>query len=407
MGTNFTTKHLTLLTITILAISCNYVSKKENSKEEAGYSEELKHVSLDENVDNDEHITMEACLEDVSHTRTKVYSSSFKGFLDIYSEASETSVIVGRLQNGEDEATLVCLEDEWCKVEWRDTIGYVQALYLQSYPGLAVTSNVSVEWLTGVRKGEESTLLIFDNGTYLKYTHADFPYRSEVGFYILEEDYIAFRRILLLNQQAIAEYSELYYQLNINSKVDSIGTYCNKEHIWETYEDREEGLCINANQSSTGATWYYELTWTIEEFEQEKMWAMQQIKKMAPEYFEIPSFLIDDNVSAEQITCVEELKTWLENNNLYRYSGSDSSMSSSTIQYANKKFYYIEPSHTSPLNIRGSISYDSHMKYGYATVIDEEMDEFGIDIKYTIEVYPDKGNLYLITDDTTFTFSLY
>jgi hypothetical protein len=47
------------------------------------------------------------------------------------------------------------------------------------------------------------------------------------------------------------------------------------------------------------------------------------------------------------------------------------------------------------------------MKYGYATVIDEEMDEFGIDIKYTIEVYPDKGNLYLITDDTTFTFSLY
>lgn len=244
MGTNFTTKHLTLLTITILAISCNYVSKKENSKEEAGYSEELKHVSLDENVDNDEHITMEACLEDVSHTRTKVYSSSFKGFLDIYSEASETSVIVGRLQNGEDEATLVCLEDEWCKVEWRDTIGYVQALYLQSYPGLAVTSNVSVEWLTGVRKGEESTLLIFDNGTYLKYTHADFPYRSEVGFYILEEDYIAFRRILLLNQQAIAEYSELYYQLNINSKVDSIGTYCNKEHIWETYEDREEGLCI-------------------------------------------------------------------------------------------------------------------------------------------------------------------
>ncbi len=350
---------------------------------------------------------MEACLEDVSHTRTKVYSSSFKGFLDIYSEASETSVIVGRLQNGEDEATLVCLEDEWCKVEWRDTIGYVQALYLQSYPGLAVTSNVSVEWLTGVRKGEESTLLIFDNGTYLKYTHADFPYRSEVGFYILEEDYIAFRRILLLNQQAIAEYSELYYQLNINSKVDSIGTYCNKEHIWETYEDREEGLCINANQSSTGATWYYELTWTIEEFEQEKMWAMQQIKKMAPEYFEIPSFLIDDNVSAEQITCVEEFKTWLENNNLYRYSGSDSSMSSSTIQYANKKFYYIEPSHTSPLNIRGSISYDSHMKYGYATVIDEEMDEFGIDIKYTIEVYPDKGNLYLITDDTTFTFSLY
>jgi hypothetical protein len=149
-----------------------------------------------------------------------------------------------------------------------------------------------------------------------------------VGFYILEEDYIAFRRILLLNQQAIAEYSELYYQLNINSKVDSIGTYCNKEHIWETYEDREEGLCINANQSSTGATWYYELTWTIEEFEQEKMWAMQQIKKMAPEYFEIPSFLIDDNVSAEQITCVEEFKTWLENNNLYRYSGSDSSMSS-------------------------------------------------------------------------------
>lgn len=134
---------------------------------------------------------------------------------------------------------------------------------------------------------------------------------------------------------------------------------------------------------------------------------MQQIKKMAPEYFEIPSFLIDDNVSAEQITCVEEFKTWLENNNLYRYSGSDSSMSSSTIQYANKKFYYIEPSHTSPLNIRGSISYDSHMKYGYATVIDEEMDEFGIDIKYTIEVYPDKGNLYLITDDTTFTFSLY
>ena len=393
-------KLFAIFAVATIIVSCNNGAKDKETDDAATREANVERVRLEA-----EKLVAEEA-EEAKNSKLKVYSSAYDGFLNIRSTASASSAIVGQFHNGEDEALFLELKDDWCKIELRDTVGYVKAMYLQQYPSQCVTSNVNAEWLKGVRKGAESTLLIFDNGTYLVYTHADFPYRSEVGFYMLEEDYITFERVALYDQQTNIEESRYHYSLDINAAKNVIGTYYSKERIWSSYEQRERSLGGDSSQASNGATWYYDLTWTVDEFEQESHWTWQQLQKLDPERFEIPYFLYEygrlEEYTAQGAARVEK---WLYNYTKYKYAGYDRKMHSARLKFVDNKFSLKTEEVTSTYSVIGSVSYDPYGDCGYVIILDDKAAESGVLSMHAVMINPYMDELQLIIDDETFEFS--
>lgn len=73
----------------------------------------------------------------------KVYSKCYDGYLNVRTQPTSKSRIVGRLSNGPEGAQLLGVEGKWSKVRVNGVVGYVWSADLQSTPTEPVYINAS------------------------------------------------------------------------------------------------------------------------------------------------------------------------------------------------------------------------------------------------------------------------
>ena len=102
----------------------------------------------------------------------KVYSNSYDGYLNVRSQPTSKSKIVGRLSNGPAGAELLGVEGNWSRVRVNGVVGYVYSSHLQSTPTESVYINASAvvgEWVR-VTWANGYSYTIYENG---KYSYSD------------------------------------------------------------------------------------------------------------------------------------------------------------------------------------------------------------------------------------------
>jgi uncharacterized protein YgiM (DUF1202 family) len=99
--------------------------------------------------------------------KTYIYSNCYDGYLNIRSEPSAKSPVVGKVHNGPQGAELIRYQGNWAKVNVGGVIGYIYKNYTQRTPTEPVF--VDPDFMIGAW-GEDDyhskDLLIFENGTF-------------------------------------------------------------------------------------------------------------------------------------------------------------------------------------------------------------------------------------------------
>lgn len=81
--------------------------------------------------------------------KTKVYSCSFDGFVNIRMAANSWSTILGRLDNGPEGAEFISQDGNWTLIKFKGITGYVLSSLIQHSATEKVTSGVTPAWVYG------------------------------------------------------------------------------------------------------------------------------------------------------------------------------------------------------------------------------------------------------------------
>lgn len=203
-----------------------------------------------------------------------VYANSFDGFVNIRRGPSAKTAILGKLRNGPNRATLLSREGNWSLIRYNGVVGYARSQYLQGSPVKPVTINVSMSWLVGIRYDDYgNALLIFNNGTYLKYSIGYEIVRSEVGYYQLEEDYILLSKIGERGHSSYFVRAHGEEQLKVKRWAEQIGPYGKKERIWASDEERYMAATYGELDSD-------QLSWSRADFNEDKAFTRSTIRRL-------------------------------------------------------------------------------------------------------------------------------
>lgn len=143
-------------------------------------------TSTIEVVANESANAVQSTVESYQTALRMVYSNCYDGYLNVRSQPTSKSQIVGRLNNGPEGAELLGVEGTWSRVRVGGVVGYVASKYLQSTatdPVYIKASAVVGEWVwTNIRSGCIYT--IKSNGTFTTSGYGDYATAKSGTWYL-------------------------------------------------------------------------------------------------------------------------------------------------------------------------------------------------------------------------------
>ena len=167
----------------------------------------------------------------------KMYSNSYDGYTNVRNAHSSKGEILGKLHNGNSYVVVIGMVDNWIKVKYNGSVGYVHKNYVSDTPSAPVTSGVDAKWIEGAWCGDGgySFLLLFSNGKYCY--HSQY---NEIcyGKWKLEYDTIFLTRTAILDYDIPSE-SRLRLEIDKSAKtIDGM----TKWRLPESLEEGEDGF---------------------------------------------------------------------------------------------------------------------------------------------------------------------
>lgn len=151
---------LSLVAVSLSMASCEYLKKLEEKAAKGEVAEVNGHN--------------EGAVAPVTNpNEVRVYSNAYDGFVNVRSQPSAKSAILGRLKNGPDYLVQLGVQGKWIIVQWQNGIGYVNKSVVGYTPWKPVYLSVDGDWIQGVYQGGEpyfrefvDDLWIFSNGKF-------------------------------------------------------------------------------------------------------------------------------------------------------------------------------------------------------------------------------------------------
>ena len=184
--------------------------------------------SQDHIVENPETEVIEVPANEQSASEI-VYANAYDGFVNMREIPTSKGAIIEKFKNGSKGAILLEEDEEWAKIDYQGTIGYVYKKYLTYTPTKEVTVNIDGNWLRGVWKesNKNYAYLIFNNGTYAIQSLSE---TLAYGTYMLEGEEIVFST--KVNKTDLTPDIERY---RVNTSIKCVGNM-SKHELIEDYQ---------------------------------------------------------------------------------------------------------------------------------------------------------------------------
>ena len=153
---------LSLVAVSLSMASCEYLKKLEEKLAKGETAEVAEPAG--QNVGTTAQVA--------NPNEVRVYSNAYDGFVNVRSQPSAKSAILGRLKNGQDYLVQLGVQGKWIIVQWHNTIGYVNSSVVGYTPWKPVYLGVDGDWIQGayeccVSVGDWGLdLLVFSNGKF-------------------------------------------------------------------------------------------------------------------------------------------------------------------------------------------------------------------------------------------------
>ena len=151
---------LSLVAVSLSMASCEYLKKLEEKLAKGETAEVAEPAG--QNVGT--------TVQVANPNEVRVYSNAYDGFVNVRSQPSAKSAILGRLKNGQDYLVQLGVQGKWIIVQWHNTIGYVNSSVVGYTPWKPVYLGVDGDSLQGAYGLEEGDYLsyyfVFSNGKF-------------------------------------------------------------------------------------------------------------------------------------------------------------------------------------------------------------------------------------------------
>ena len=174
---------LSLVAMSLSMASCEYLKKLEEKAAKGEVAEVNGHN--------------EGAVAPVTNpNEVRVYSNAYDGFVNVRSQPSAKSAILGKLKNGPDYLVQLGVQGKWIIVQWHNTIGYVNSSVVGYTPWKPVYLSVDGDSLQGAYGSEEgdyiSCYYVFSNGKFAHFECGKYEGEEYYGTWKLEGTDIIF-----------------------------------------------------------------------------------------------------------------------------------------------------------------------------------------------------------------------
>ena len=150
---------LSLVAVSLSMASCEYLKKLEEKAAKGETAEVNGHN--------------EGAVAPVTNpNEVRVYSNAYDGFVNVRSQPSAKSAILGKLKNGPDYLVQLGVQGKWIIVQWQNGIGYVNSSVVGYTPWEPVYLGIDGNGIQGVYVDSDSPwgiYLVFSNGKFAKW----------------------------------------------------------------------------------------------------------------------------------------------------------------------------------------------------------------------------------------------
>ena len=177
---------LSLVAVSLSMASCEYLKKLEEKAAKGETAEVAEPAG--------QNVGTTVQVENPNEVR--VYSNAYDGFVNVRSQPSAKSAILGKLKNGPDYLVQLGVQGKWIIVQWQNTIGYVNKSVVGYTPWKPVYLSVDGDSLQGAYCSEEgdfySCYYVFSNGKFAHFECGKYEGEEYYGTWKLEGTDIIF-----------------------------------------------------------------------------------------------------------------------------------------------------------------------------------------------------------------------